>query len=144
MTKNLGCLEIVQLPEYGVQNVLAKIDTGAYSGAIHCTNIKVVRRGIKREKVLQFVPLGEKQFAQETKDFQKTFVRSATGHRVTRYLVDTTIQLGNQTYPIRIGLADRSEMKRSILIGRRFLRENNLIVDVRINQEYDDEGEMLI
>jgi hypothetical protein len=46
-----------------------------------------------------------------------------------------------KVYPIRIGLSDRSDMKRSVLIGRRFLRENDMLVDVRVHDEYDDEGE---
>lgn len=137
----IGCFENVSLPELKVSNELAKIDTGAFSGALHCTDIKVVRRGLVRKRILKFVPLGDPELATETDTFIKTYVRSATGHRVKRFIIDTTIEIQGQVYPIRIGLSDRSDMKRSVLIGRRFLRDNNLLVDVRINQEYDDEGE---
>jgi hypothetical protein len=137
----IGCIEEVSIPPYNVKGVLAKIDTGAYSGALHATNITVVRRGILRKRVLRFTPLGNPALATETDNFMKTYVRSATGHRVKRYVVDTTIDLRGKTYDIRIGLSDRSDMKREILIGRRFLRENNMLVDVRVNQDYDDEGE---
>lgn len=137
----VGCLEQVSLPEFGVGSELAKIDTGAYSGALHCTDIRVVRRGVLRKRVLKFTPLGRPKLATEKETFIRTYVRSATGHRIRRYIIDTTIDIQGKTYPIRIGLSDRSDMKRSVLIGRRFLRENNMVVDVRINQEYDDEGE---
>jgi hypothetical protein len=33
-------------------------------------------------------------------------------------------------------------MKKQVLIGRRFLRENNMLVDVNLNTAYDDEGEI--
>jgi len=140
-TKTVGCLEYVSFPDIGLSNVLAKIDTGAFSGAIHCTGIKVVRRGKERRRILKFKPLGESTMAQETDFFDETYVRSATGHRVKRFVIATTIICGGKPYRIKIGLSDRSDMKREALIGRRFLRENGIIVDVRKNSELDDEGE---
>jgi hypothetical protein len=143
VTKNayVGCFELVDFPEYQLQAVIAKVDTGAFSGALHCTNIKVVRRGITRKKILQFMPAGRSELAQETDKFYQTYVRSAHGHRLKRYVVTTSIKIKGKKYPISIGLSDRSDMKKPVLIGRRFLRENNLLVDVRINTQYDDEGE---
>jgi hypothetical protein len=140
-TKIVGCFEVISMPELGVKAELAKIDTGAYSGALHCTDVRVVRRGILRKRILKFTPLGDPKLATETDSFIKTYVRSATGHRIKRYLVDTTLELHGKEFPIRIGVSDRSDLKRNVLIGRRFLRENNILVDVRINQEHDDEGE---
>lgn len=137
----VGCFETVSLPLLGVQDELAKIDTGAFSGALHCTDVKIVRRGLIRKRILKFTPLGDPKLASETDTFIKTYIRSSTGHRIKRYLIDTTIELQGREFPIRIGLSDRSDLKRNVLIGRRFLRENNILVDVRINQDYDDEGE---
>jgi hypothetical protein len=138
----LGCLERVSFPDLGITEACAKVDTGAYSGALHCTNIKIARRGVLRKRVLQFTPLGDPKLATETDTFAKIPVKSAFGHSVKRYLVDTTIEVQGVPYTIRIGLADRSEMKRPVLLGRRFMRENAMLVDVQINQEDDDEGEM--
>jgi len=138
----LGSFETVSLPQFGVKNVIAKVDTGAYSGALHCTDIHIVRKGLNRKRYLQFTPLGEPALASETDKFLKTYIRSATGHRIRRFIIDTSITIQGKSYPIRIGLSDRSDMKRAVLIGRRFLRENEMLVDVRINQELDDEGEL--
>lgn len=139
--KTIGCFEKVSIPSLGVKAVWAKIDTGAYSGALHCTDIRVVRRGTEKDRILKFTPLGKQKLATETDTFMSTYVRSATGHRVKRYIIDTNIEIDGRSYPIRIGLSEREKMKRPVLIGRRFLRNNNIVVDVRINQEYDDEGE---
>ena len=139
--KTIGCFEKVSISSLGVNGVWAKIDTGAFSGALHCSDIRIVRRGDDRRRILKFTPLGRAKLATETDTFMATYVRSATGHRVKRYIIDTSIEIGGNEYPIRIGLSDREKMKRPILIGRRFLRDNNIVVDVRINQEYDDEGE---
>lgn len=140
-TTKLGCFEIVSLPKLGIIEKIAKVDTGAYSGALHCSSIKVVRRGPEKKRVLKFTPLGDNKLATETENFLETYVRSASGHRIKRFIIDTDICIRDEQYPIRIGLSDRSELKRPVLIGRRFLRLNNIVVDVRINQEYDDEGE---
>jgi hypothetical protein len=66
-----------------------------------------------------------------------THVRSSTGHEVKRYIICTEIVVNEKKYPITIGLSNRSKMLREILVGRRFLRENNILVDTRINQELD-------
>jgi hypothetical protein len=138
----VGAFEMISLPALKVSDVMAKVDTGAYSGALHCTDIRVVRRGLVRKRILKFTPMGDSKLATETDTFIKTYIRSATGHRVKRYIIDTTIEVHGKRYPVRIGLSDRSDMKSPVLLGRRFLRENNILVDVRINEEYDDEGEM--
>lgn len=137
----VGCFELVNFPELGMSEVLAKVDTGAFSGALHCTDIKVFRRGVTRRRVLKFTPLGISSQSQETESFVSRHVRSATGHRIRRHVIETEIEIQGNRYPINIGIADRSEMKSPALLGRRFLRENNIIVDVRINAKYDDEGE---
>lgn len=137
----IGCFETVDFPDLGVFDMLAKIDTGAFSGALHCTRIRVVKRGADKQRVLKFYPLGVKSEEREVLDFEETYVRSSTGHRVRRYLINTTIVIKEQLYQLKIGLSDRSDMKRDVLIGRRFLRENGIIVDVRQQSELDDEGE---
>jgi hypothetical protein len=140
--KPIGCLEYVSFPDLGISNILAKVDTGAYSGAIHCTDIKVVRRGLDRKRVLKYTPLGHPKLAQETLDFEETYVRSANGHKQKRFIIVTRVEIAGKTYELKTGLSDRSDMKREALIGRRFLRENGMTVDVRKNQELDDEGDM--
>ncbi len=137
----LGSFELVSFPEFSIRDEIAKVDTGAYSGAIHCTDIRVVRVGISRKKVLRFVPFGNPALAMETTSYKRKIVRSSSGHQTTRYLIDTVIEIAGEKYTIQIGLSDRSDMRRQVLIGRKFIRENNFLVDVRINQEHDDEGD---
>jgi hypothetical protein len=137
----VGCLEMVSFPELAIDETLAKIDTGAFSGALHCTDIHVVKRGADKRRILKFLPLGKPELAYETDQFEGTYVRSSTGHRVKRYLITTSMVINHHTYQMKIGLSDRADMKREVLIGRRFLRENDLLVDVRRHCELDDEGE---
>jgi len=129
-----GSFEQVTLPAFSPVPSIAKIDTGAYSGAIHCS---VLREHLRHNrKYLRFKPLATGEM-QETDKYIHKYVRSSTGHLVSRYLIDTKITIQDKTYDIRIGLSNRSDMQYEVLIGRRFLREHGIIVDVRINQEYD-------
>lgn len=137
--QTVGSFETVSFPALGINGSVAKIDTGAYSGAIGCRNIRLVRRGGKR--YLQFLPGRRSRKVYETEAFFVKTVRSSNGQKQKRYLIETEIRIRNQTYPVTIGLSDRSEMKYEILIGRKFLRENNFLVDVRLNQEYDADRE---
>lgn len=136
-----GICERVSIPELGIENVLAKIDTGAYSGALHCSKIKEVVRKSDGKKILRFTPSDNHSNAMELTKYIRSFVRSSTGHRVKRYLFDTEVVIKGITYSIRIGLSNRSDMNYEILIGRRFLSDNNILVDSRINQELDIDRE---
>lgn len=139
----LGCVEIVDFPLLNVRKVYAKIDTGAFSGAINCEDVQVATT-TDGMQVLRFLPLGSASHVPfETTQFKKIFVRSSHGHRLYRYVVDTEVTIQNATYPVRIGLSNRADMKFPVLIGRRFIRENNMVVDVSKNAELDEEGSYL-
>lgn len=137
-----GCFEVVSMPQFGIIDTVAKVDTGAYSGAMHCSYIEECEREPDGRQVLRFIPSSNKSHVQEYEDYTEAEVRSSTGHLVKRYIITTEITINGKVYPITIGLSNRSKMQREILIGRRFLREQNILVDVRINQDYDaDIGE---
>lgn len=125
----------VSIPQLGVSDVLGKVDTGAWSGALHCTNIRV------QDGVLSFWPLGIKELKAHMTTFEVTAVRSANGQSADRYLIPIEIIVAGVAYQTIIGLNDRSKMTREILLGRRFLMENNILVDVARTKELDDEAE---
>jgi hypothetical protein len=137
----LGSLEKVNIPKLGVQDVLAKIDTGAFSGAMHCEDVYVERRN--GNAILHFTPLGNTLLATSTEDFKRIIVRSANGHESVRYLIKVEFELHGKTYLTTIGLTSRLSMRREILLGRRFLLEHNAIVDVGLTKDLDDEAERL-
>lgn len=138
-----GIVEYISIPQIGYENIPAKVDTGAYSGALHCESIVRTIDPVTNKPTLSFKLPGQEKVIKLTNYFV-TYVRSSTGHRVRRYLFDTDIVIKEVTYRIRIGLSDRSDMNYEVLIGRRFLNENNILVDVRRNQELDiDRGKKL-
>lgn len=134
-----GIVEHISLPELSVFDIPAKIDTGAFSGAFHVVDIHEYVNDAGKKMLKFTIPSTGKTM--ELTRFARTFVRSSTGHRIKRYLLDTTIMVNNVEYPIRLGLSDRSDMAFEVLVGRRFLNKHDILVDVKRNQEYDiDKG----
>lgn len=126
--KIVGPLEAVSFPDFDIGVITAKIDTGAYTGALHCTKITEEVTGKKR--FLKFSPFDHPEKEMVVTEFAVKHVTSSNGDTQDRYFIDTCITIQGKTYPIILSLADRSEMKWPVLIGRRFLRKNNFLVDV--------------
>lgn len=137
MKKVIGAFEKVSFPDFGLFDVVAKIDTGATSGSLHATRIKeiVLPTG---EQALQFLPYGRKKRV-TVNSFSLKEVRSSNGASSLRYFVPTTIEVGGVQYPIEVSLADRTLMKKAVLVGRQFLRSHGFIVDPEKGSEYRGE-----
>lgn len=125
-TKVIGILEKIRFPAFSNSEVVAKIDTGAYSGALHCTRIE--ERQVEGGTQLVFCPLeSDKEYVYD--EYWTKHVRSSNGERQERQFITTTIEVHGKTYEILLSLTDRSDMKWQVLIGRRFLKDNHFVVD---------------
>ncbi len=122
----IGTFELVGFPEFGAQNITAKIDTGAYTGALHCSSIE--ERDVEGGKELIFTPLGGSHSLRKD-EFIIKYVKSSNGKREKRYFISTTIIVQGQSHEITLSLANRTEMKWPVLIGRRFLKQYHYLVD---------------
>lgn len=128
MLNTIGIFEQVAFPEFGIRAAIAKIDTGAYTGALHCSMIR--ERNDQAGKILVFKPLGSQQNV-ECEDFIIRYVKSSNGRGQKRYFINTQIDIGGTIYPIILSLTDRSGMRWPVLIGRRFLRRNHFMIDAK-------------
>ena len=125
----IGRLVRVSLGSLGLQNELAKVDTGAFTSSIHCE--KAIIEG---DQVLVWMtPEDLKENLHLTIPLYKTKdVRSSNGSVEHRPIVQTTIQILGQDFPIQCSLTNRSKMRHRVLIGRRFLK-HKFIVDVTLD-----------
>jgi hypothetical protein len=98
---------------------------------LHCT--KIEEESTKIGTVLHFSPFVYPDNKITINDFTVRIVRSSNGTQEKRYFIKTFITLKGETYPVLLSLADRSNMKWPVLIGRRFLRKNRFLVDVSLN-----------
>jgi len=124
----VGAFEKVGFPAFGLDKITAKIDTGAYTGALHCT--KVIENKTDSGTVIEFSPFDHPEVKITEDNFVVRHVRSSNGQKESRYFIKTKIVVKGKEYPILLSLADRSEMKWPVLIGRRFLKRHNFVVDV--------------
>ncbi len=93
----------------GSETVRAKIDTGA--------DRTTVDRGLAAR--LNLPPTGAKV----------TIKASAAGRMVERPLVDADVTLAGKTFKLKVGVADRSQMRYSVIIGRDILRSGDFLID---------------
>ena len=126
-------LEIIGVTEYvdlaGVQNVPAKIDTGADTSSVWASNIDM-----KKDGTLSFSLFAEKSpyftgELLESKDYIAKIIRSSHGDTQVRYRVKLPITIGSKSFETTFTLANRSRNNFPILIGRHTL-EGNFLVDV--------------
>lgn len=128
----IGRRELVSFPSLELLNLEAKIDTGAYTSALHCKDINL--KNINGKKFLCFKLLDETHPEYTEKEFQfsefdKKVIKSSFGESEERYLIKTNIILAGRKISILISLTDRTNMKYPVLIGRRLLNKK-FIVDV--------------
>jgi len=127
--KVIGRIDVIDLPELGLENIEAKIDTGANRSSIHCSKIEhVVRDG---EDCIAFnIPLvSEGSGVFYSNDFFKKKIKSSSGHVEDRYVIKTTLILFGKRIHTTFSLTDRAEMKYPILLGRKLLK-SRFVVDV--------------
>lgn len=129
----IGRKDKVDLPELGIYDVEAKVDTGAYGNALHCHKMEVLAingKDILRFKVLDPTHPEYKDKYFESESFRFKEVKSSIGKKELRYVVKTKIRLFGRTFKTEFSLTDRKEMRHPILIGRKFL-SNKFLVDVK-------------
>lgn len=124
-TKIINVFEKVDFPEFGQCQVKAKVDTGAYTGALHCTYINLIE--VADGSILEFIPLGATKKIKKD-NFVTKHVRSSNGKRQERHFITTPIVINGVTHEIALSLTNRSDMRYEVLIGRRFLRKNKYMV----------------
>lgn len=137
MKRIVGAFEKVDFPDFGLFEVIAKVDTGATSGSLHATHIKEILLPTN-DTALSFRPYGREPRVLLSEFTQKE-VTSSNGITELRYVIPTTIVIRGVQYPILINLANRTKMKKGALIGRKFLRQHGFLVDSKKGTKYRSE-----
>ena len=115
----IGWRERVSLPDLGIPEFVAKMDTGAHFCALHATEIKV-EHGLVSFRF----DTGQKLTA---KLIGRKEITSSNGATQKRPLIRTRIKIGKKTINSLVTLVDRSKMKDKMLLGRKLLRQRFLI-----------------
>ena len=131
--KVIGRREMVALPELDIEEIEAKIDTGAYTSAIHCSDIHEETGADGRQLIcVDLLDPSHPQYNHKKLRFAEYDLReikSSFGEVQERYVIRTTIKLFDEEIEAEFSLSDRSDMKYPVLIGRKLLK-GRFIVDV--------------
>ncbi len=125
----IGSTEFVEVA--GVCNIPAKIDTGADTSAIWASDINMDKNG--RLSFALFAPESPLYTGERiaTTEYRIKNVRSSHGDRQIRYCVKLPVVLGGEPFETTFTLANRSNNRFPVLIGRHTL-EGKYLVDVSV------------
>jgi len=135
MLKVLGRYDRVDLPQLGLSNIHAKMDTGAYTSSLHCRRAGIV------DGRLEFVLLDEEhpEFTGMKFHFDQYEIRdikNSFGEVERRYVIVTTVRIFNEEITTEFSLSNRGSLKFPILLGRKILRDRFLIDVKQKNVSY--------
>ncbi len=124
----VGTIEKISLPEYGIEGVPAKVDTGADSSSIWASNI------VEKNGELSFNLFGPTSpfftgKEVKTRKYNHVTIKNSFGHKEVRYKVHLKLKISGRTIKTRINLANRANNRFPVLIGRRTLH-GKFVVDV--------------
>lgn len=132
MKRLIGRRERISLPEWGLKNVTAKVDTGAYTSSIHCQDIREVEEAGKKVLIFQLLDPSQRNFSEgkiKTEFYTQKKVKNSFGQAEIRYKVSTEVLMFGEVFQAEFTLTDRSKMKNPILLGRKLL-QGRFVVDV--------------
>lgn len=116
----IGRREWIALPELGVGPVNAKTDSGALSSSIHAENVTL--SADKTRVRFTTIDHYSHRIPCEAEVVRIGRVRSSTGVAQQRIFIETAALLpGGYRWNIRISLANRSDMRCPMLLGRQAL-----------------------
>ncbi len=124
----VGLVESIDLPDFKVFGVPAKVDTGADSSSIWASNIR------DNNGKLSFKLLGESSPYYNNKtitvtDYQLSSIKNSFGHTELRYKVKLKVSISGKIINTYFTLANRSANTYPVLIGQKTLR-GRFVVDV--------------
>jgi hypothetical protein len=126
----IGRTDVASFPDLEIDEIDVKVDSGAYTSAIHATEIK--ERNIDGNPVIQFKILDPSHPKHDGRvyrysDYAKKVVKNSFGQSEERFVIETTIVLFGITYPISLSLSERTDLKYPVLLGRTFLNKRFII-----------------
>ncbi len=124
--KTIGRVDKIDFPTLDLYNIDVKIDTGAYTSAIHCSQI------VEKDNMLfcNFHSEGHANFNSIEiifDDYSRTDVKSSNGFKENRFKIKSDVIFFGKTYKINLTLSTRDDMKFPVLIGRQFLSKKFLV-----------------
>jgi len=124
----IGWREYIALPDWGIDRLKVKVDTGARTSAIDVMHLEEIGNDWVRFDVVVARKPEPVIVTAEAHIIRRTRVRSSFGQAHERLAVETTLRLGPVEKTIELGLVNRTNMLCRMLLGRKAL-DGDFIVD---------------
>ena len=119
----VGSEEWCSFPELGIPTIKARVDSGAKTSALHAVNIAPFIKDGENWVKFDINPIQNNLKTVihcEAKLIDKRVVKSSSGFREQRFVIQTNLCIGNDTWPIEMTLTNRDSMGFRMLLGREF------------------------
>ncbi|MBA3661457.1 MAG: ATP-dependent zinc protease [Gammaproteobacteria bacterium] len=130
----IGWREWVKLPDLNIAQIKAKIDTGARTSALHAFSLEPFTEHGQEKIRFAIHPFQHdvKNITNCVADIvDRRVVTDSGGHEEERYVIQTMITIGIQSWPIEITLTERENMLFRMLLGRSALRKRFIVNPAR-------------
>jgi len=126
----IGWREWASLPDLGIYEIKAKVDTGARTSALHATNLHSFRKQGKPWARFDVQPMQEKtsvvvRCEAPVRDHRE--IKNSSGNVDLRVVIETTLAFGELQWPIEVTLTNRRDMRFRMLLGRTALSGRALV-----------------
>ncbi|MCC9043199.1 30S ribosomal protein S6--L-glutamate ligase [Myroides sp. M-43] len=117
----VGSEEWCSFSTLNIPAIKARVDSGAKTSALHAINIVPFEKDGEKWVKFDVNPLqnnGKTIIHCESKVIDKRIVKSSSGSRESRYVIQTEISIDNTTWVIELTLTNRDSMGYRMLLGR--------------------------
>ena len=129
--KTIGWREWVALPDLGVKEIKAKVDTGADNSSLHAFNLERFEEGGRQMVRFEIHPHQRKKrptVACVAEVSGERMVKNPGGRAERRPIIRTTLVVAGEEFEALVNLTTRDEMTFRMLLGRRTVR-GQFVVD---------------
>jgi hypothetical protein len=123
----VGWAEYVELPDWKIRRLRAKMDSGARNSALHVENIREVGQDRVRFDVRLHRRNADRRVTVETTIKRRGRVRASSGQAEQRIFVTACVRIGSYEQEVELSLVDREKMIFRMLIGRSALAQRYLV-----------------
>jgi len=126
----IGWREWVGLPDFGIEAIKVKVDTGARSSSLHAFDLHEFTREDEKWVRFKVHPVQRRRDVTveiEARILEYRSVRSSSGKATKRPVIVTQLKLLGITWPVELTLASRDKMGFRMLLGREAFRGRFLV-----------------
>ncbi len=129
--KTIGWREWISLPEFGIETIKAKVDTGARTSSLHAFDLEEFERGgntVARFRIQPEQRTVNHGVTVEATVLEHRRVKPSSGESELRPVIVTEVELLGERWEVELTLTRRDDMGFRMLLGRQAIR-GRFVVD---------------